>query len=137
MAQDVGTGAAITFGTSSWVGQLLSINQGDKGKGIIDITVLGTTGGSRLKRQTDLIDEGEVSLEFAFDPDVPPVITAAATGETVTITCPVPTGKVTGATYVGKGALNSFSFGMPLEDKMTGSATVTWLGKVTQTDSAT
>lgn len=137
MAQDVGTGAAITFGTSSWVGQLLSINQGDHGKGIIDVTVLSTTGGSRLKRQTDLIDEGEVTLEFAFDPDVPPVITVAATGETVTLTCPVPTGKLVGAKFVGKGALNSFSFGVPLEDKMTGSATVTWLGKVTQTDATT
>lgn len=137
MAQDVGTGASITFGTSSWVGQILAINQGDKGKGIIDTTVLGTTGGSRTKRQTDLIDEGEVTLEIAFDPDVPPVITVAATGETVTITCPVPTSKATGATYAGKGALNSFSFGIPLEDKMTGSATMTWLGKVTQTDSST
>lgn len=137
MAQDVGTGATLTLATTSWVGQLLSINQGDKGKGIIDTTVLSTTGGARVKRQTDLIDEGEVTVEFAFDPDVPPVITAAATGETVTITCPVPTGKATGATYVGKGALNSFSFGIPLEDKMTGSATITWLGRVTQTDSAT
>ncbi len=41
-----------------------------------------------------------------------------------------------GATYAGSGAISSHNFSVPLEDKMVGNYTISWLGALTGTDSS-
>ena len=123
MAQDVGTGITIAFGTSSFSADLLSLNGSAIERGEYETTHMGTTG-SKTFSPMDLIDQGEIEMEFAFDPDAQPPIGGAT--ETITITFPLPAGGLTSATLIGSGFVKSWTWGAELEEKMTGSATVRW-----------
>lgn len=123
MAQDVGTGITIAFGTSGFTADILSVNGSGIERGEYETSHMGTTGG-RTWSPTALVDEGTIELEFAFDPDAQPPINAAT--ETITITFPLPDGGLTSATLIGSGFIKSWQWGAELEEKMTGSATVRW-----------
>ena len=125
-ADDVGTGTTIVFGTSAFEAHLLSVNGTDITRAVVDSTHMGTTG-ERTKIFGDLFDPGSVECEIALDPDAQPPIGAAV--ETITITFPIPTGMATGANIAGTGACTAWSWGDPLEDKMTATMTVTWDGE--------
>ena len=71
---------------------------------------------------SSLVEGGTVDFEFSFDPNSQPPIAAAA--ETITVTFPIPAGDSAGATLIFTGYINSWTWGAPLEDKMTGSATI-------------
>ncbi len=118
---DVGTGTAIVFGTSGFTAEITDVNGSDMTREDIDISHLGTTGYKEYMPST-LIEGGTVDFEFAFDPDQQPPISGAS--ETITITFPIPAGGSTAATLAFSGYLNSWSWGAPLEEKMTASATI-------------
>ena len=130
---DVGTGATIAFGTSSWSASIRNIDHSDISRPSLDTSHLGTSA-NRTFMPGDLVDRGEIELEFLFDPDTPPPIDQAA--ETVTITFPLPSGQSTAADYEFTGFLTNWSYGVPLEELMTGSGTVKVSGAITETDSA-
>ena len=94
---DVGIGTTIAFATSAFTANITNVDSGDITRNVVDKTHLGTTG-SREKMPGDLVDEGDVTFQFQFDPDAQPPIAAAA--ETITITFPIPAGKSTGATLI-------------------------------------
>lgn len=123
MAQDVGTGTTIAFGTSSFTADVMSINASGIERGEYETSHMGTTG-SKTFSPTDLIDQGEIEMEFAFDPDAQPPIGGAT--ETITITFPLPAGGTTAATLIGSGFVKAWQWGAELEEKMTGSATIRW-----------
>lgn len=129
---DVTTGATVVFGTSSFSAELLSIGLPSIARGMYDTTHMGTTT-ARTHAPVDLIEWGELEIEFNFDPDDEPPIGGAA--ETITITFPTPAGGSTGATIAGSGFMTAFSVTAPLEDKMTATATIKWTGDLTWTDS--
>ena len=54
---DIGTGASLTFGTSSASFDLLSINPTNHSRPVVDTTHLGTTT-ARTNTPVDLIDTG-------------------------------------------------------------------------------
>lgn len=118
---DIGTGIAIAFGTSSFSAELLALNGNDISREDIDTTHMGTTA-YRTFMPSALVDGGTIEMEFGFDPDEQPPIEAAP--ETITITFPLPSGMSTAATLAFTGYINSWSWGAPLEDKMTGTATM-------------
>jgi hypothetical protein len=130
---DSGTGTTITFGTSNFTAELLSVDVSDQERGFIDTTHMGTTG-ARTKSPLDLVDRGGLDIEFNFDPDIEPPIDQAA--ETITLTFPLPAGQVTAGTLAGTGFMTNWSAGIPLEDKMTATATIVWSAAPTWTDSA-
>lgn len=74
----------------------------------------------------DLVDDGDVTVDIHFDPDSQPPISAAP--ETITITFPLPAGQSTAGKVVGTGFISAWSWGDPLEDKMTARMTITWDG---------
>jgi len=130
---DLGTGASISFGTSSFASQLTDISFSGMARESIETTHLGTavagTGkiGSKTFLPGVLVDPGEMSIEGHFNPDTVPPIEASA--ETITITF------AEGATWAGSGFMTSYEPGVPLEDKMTFSATIKWTGNITVTAS--
>lgn len=130
---DVGTGTTIVFGTSSFAAEVLQINGENVSRAVIDTSHMGTTG-ARTKMPGDLHDEGEVTMNIAFNPNNEIPVDAAV--ETITITFPVPSGDSNGATAAGSGFISGYSWTDPLEDKMTADITITWADDVTWTDSS-
>lgn len=131
MPVDNGTGASITFGTSGFSANITAINGEDITRPEIDTTHLGTTT-ARTFIPGDLYDPGGVTFDLQFDPDDFPPIGSAA--ETVTITFPLSSGGSSAATWAASGFMTAFSYGVPLEALMTGTATVKFSGVITPTD---
>lgn len=129
----VGTGATIDFATTGFSAEITAINGQSITREVIDASHLGSTN-VRDKILGDLADEGEVQFDFNFDPDEQPPIKQPA--ETITVTFRIPDGLSNGATAQGSGGITDWSWGVPLEDKMTGQGTITWLGEVTWTDAS-
>lgn len=121
MAADIGTGTTITFGTSSFTAEIMSVNGNDITREDIDTTHMGTTN-YRTFIPADLVDGGSIELEINFDPDSQPPIAGAA--ETITITFPLPAGQSTPADLEFSGYVNSWSWGVPNEEKMTATLTI-------------
>lgn len=130
MAIDNGTGASITFGTSSFSATVTAINGEAIERVAIETSHLGTTT-ARTFIPGDLFDPGEVSLELLFDPDNKPPLNGAA--ETITVTFPVAAGETNGATWAASGFVTGFSYGVPLEELMTGTMTIKLSGDITVT----
>lgn len=132
MPADVGTGISITFATSSFTAEITDV----QGQGISRESIATSHHGSTTYMDFipgDLTDPGEVTLEFSFDPDEQPPITGPA--ENIIITFPTPAGGATGATAASSGFITEWSWGAPLEEKMTGNATIKLTGTTTWTNS--
>ncbi len=124
---DLGTGVAATY-NSSFFADALSISWGGISREPIETTNLGTTV-ARTFVPGDLYDPGELSVEMQLAPAVsPPIITGAA-AETVTLTY-TDSGA---ATWACSGFMTSFEVGVPLEERVTGTATIKYSGAVTIT----
>lgn len=127
MAADVGTGATLTLGTSAWSGQITSISHSGISRPAVDITHLGSSAARQFKA-TDLYDPGTLEIEVLFEPSsdaVPYAVASSIANEVVTITFPKPAESyATAATMVSAGHVEEFSYGVPLEDLMTGSFTI-------------
>ena len=132
---DIGTGATITFGTSSNTFDLTSIEISDVSREAIDTTNLGTTT-ARTFIPTDLYDPGSIDIEFDYDDDNvssnAPQFSAAA--ETITITWPIVGTVAAGGKFAASGFMTNFGVSTPLEDKITGSGTFKMSGAITFTD---
>ena len=128
---DVGTGSTITFGTSGFTGEILSIGGKDFSRPAIDSTHLGTTV-YRTFFPGDLSDPGGIELEIQFDPDEDAPINAVA--ETITVTFPLPAGGITPATMAATGFITDWDFAVPLEDKMMQNITIKLSDTITWVD---
>lgn len=82
MAIGPGDGTTITFGTSGFTGEIVSISGPNGTRLAIDGTHLGSTDWKEFTA-SGLVDGGEVSLTVHYDPTVSVPITAPA--ETITI----------------------------------------------------
>lgn len=129
---DVGTGATLTFGTSSYATQILSVSYGGFEVPVVDTTYMGTTG-YRTYIFGDLKEGGELTVSINYGPDEP---IPAGTKETVTLTFPIPAGLTNGATMAFSGGIRGGGFDLPLEDKMTGQFTIKVMDDVTFTDAS-
>lgn len=123
---DVGTATTITFGTSSFTAQVMSLNGSDITREDIDVTHMGSTNYMEFQ-PGNLADGGTIEMEIHFDPDSQPPILGAA--ETITITFPLPSGGIGAATLVFTGYVNSWSWEAPLEEVMTAEITIKVDGK--------
>jgi hypothetical protein len=138
MGVDIGTGATITFGTSSWAASIVSMNHSGMDRPSIPTSHLGTTVWNTFVAG-DLTDPGELEIEYQADTSsvastgtkYPPI---AKVAETVTVTLPT-TATSGNATFAGSGFVTSCSpFTIPLEELMVGSCTVKFAGAITRTD---
>lgn len=137
---DNGTGASISFGTSSFNAEITGFSHSGIERASIDTTQLSTaaaTGndfGSMTFIPGDLSNPGELSLDIHWDPDTIPPIDGAA--ETITITFPKVPADATAANFSVSGFVTGFDYTVPLEDKMTGTVTVKLSSTVTTTAAA-
>lgn len=125
----VGTGATVTFGTSSYAPQIETITIDGIERPVVDTTHLGTAN-FKTFIPGDLVDPGEITLEIKTNPDTEPPISGAP--ETITIE--FPSALATGAQYSGSGFVTSDSVTNPLEDNITRSVTVKCTGTWTWSD---
>lgn len=120
---EISTGTTITFQTG-FCAEITAVNFGGMSRPVIDLAHMGSTD-VRAQAIGKLYMPGALTVELLFDPDTAPPI--AEDAESVTVTFPDST------TWVGTGALTDFSWGAPLEDKMTASATLSFTGAITVT----
>jgi hypothetical protein len=132
---DTGNTATIAFATSGFTANYHRIGGTEQERPAIKTSHLGTTN-TETYIPGDLIEPGEFEVEFEFDPNNQPPITAVA--ETVTVTFPTPTGGSAGATLAGTGFVTKWkSADLANNELMVASATVQWDGltEPTWTDS--
>lgn len=130
---DIGTGTSIVFGTSAFTAELTAVDWSGISRGSVQCSHLGTTNFHKFI-PTDLVDPGELNIEFNFDPSTTPPYDQPV--ETITVTFPVPDGLSTPADWEGDGFMTNFEFTVPLEEKMTGSATLKMTGAIVITAAA-
>lgn len=135
-----GTGVAIVFGTSSFSSELLSIDGSGVSRVSIDTSHHGTAAagaldfGNMTSIPGDLSDPGAIDIELHFDPDQEPPIDQPA--ETITITFAKFAADATATIWAASGYMTDFNWGVPLEDKMTATATIKFSGPVSITAAA-
>lgn len=125
MPVDIGTGTTIAFATSSFVANILSINGQDMSRPSIKTSHMGTTTYDTFV-PGDLSDPGSTEMTFQFDPDTQPPINGAA--EVITITFPLSSGGTTAGKVVTTGFIEAWSWEDPMEELLTGTATIKWTG---------
>jgi len=126
MAMDVGTGTTITFATSAFTAQVMSLSASDITREDIDVTHMGSTVYKEFQ-PSDLVDGGSIEMEIGFDPDAIPPISGAS--ETITIAFPLPSGQITPADLAFSGYVSSWTWTAPMEEVMTATITIKVDGK--------
>lgn len=134
---DVSTGITIVFGTSGFTAEVLDVAQSGVSRKSIDVSHMGTAAPGAGKYGNmpfiagRLSDAGELTLDLHYNPDTLPPIDLVE--EVVTLTFPLFPGDISAAKIVFTGFFTEYSTSMPLDDKMTVSATVKVNGSVTVT----
>ena len=133
---DIGTGATLAFGTSTFTPQISEMSWGGIDREMVESTHLGSSN-ARTYLPGDLYDPGELNLSIFYEPGMDPPVNAAL--ETITLTFPLNTasGQASAATLAGSGALTSFSFSVPLEDMITADCSFKFSGVLTWTSATT
>jgi hypothetical protein len=124
MAGTIGTGATITFGTSGFTAEFMSVDgSGNDGIEDINISHLGTTGYHKYI-PTSIKEGGEFSLPILYDGTDNPVVGVA---EVITIAW-----SNAGTSWAFSGYMKEFTPTAPLEDKMTANIVVKVAGDITK-----
>lgn len=123
---DIGTGTTITFATGFFA-EILDITGPGLSRESIQTSHMGTTTAHTFL-PGDLYDGGELTVELGLDVGQTPPISSVA--ESITITGPG------GDTIAFDGFMTGFEPRIPLEDRMTATATIKVTGTVTFTQSS-
>lgn len=122
---DIGTGTTVAM-DSGFFAEILDVSPPAASRESIPSSHMGTTTAHTFSPAT-LVDWGEMTLEILFDPSLRPPIDDAA--ESVTITFP----NSAASTWIFTGFMTGFEPSVPLEDRMTATATVKVSGDVSVT----
>lgn len=128
---DIGTGATIAFGTSSFTARFSEFNWEGIERQVIPAPYLAlpATGSGKIGNMPKLlgtvIDPGRITGTIHFNPDTVPPIDEVA--ETITVTFRA------GATWVFSGQMVSYNPKNPLDGLMTADVTIEALGEISIT----
>jgi len=123
-----GTGTTLTFGTSGFTSELLSIGGPGWSRESVDTAHMGTTTSLSFE-PADLYDGGELTVEFAFDPSKTPPLTAVV--ETITVDW---AGLGAGQIWSFSGFMTNYEPGSAaINERMTASATLKVTGDISIT----
>ncbi len=117
MAQN-GTGITMAF-QSGLIAEILSVQRSGVARGSIPASHHGTVGGEVFIPAKNY-DPGEIRVEFAFDPSQDYISIMQAAAESVVLTHPDPGA----ATETVSAFATGLEWGVPYEDRMTGTATL-------------
>ncbi len=115
-------GITITFGTSAFSAEILDVTPPATSIADIKTSHMGTADGYHTYVPADLVDNGQLTFDIAFEADNLPPIDGAL--ETVTIAFPG------GTSNSFKGYVNSYAPKAPMEDRMTGTIGVKVSGPI-------
>lgn len=133
-------GSTITF-ASGFFAEITNIDWNGMQRNDIERTNFGTSGSTfggstgsgtstgvfKLFSPSKLIDPGQLDVDIIFNPATPPPING--NNETITIAIAPPLGATTGGkSWACDGYMKGFQYTGPLDDKMTGKATLKFSG---------
>ncbi len=125
-----GTGATISFGSSSFTSDLISLTLPEFTREAIDTTHLGTTA-AKTAKPAKLRAVGDISCEFDHDPAA--IDLTGRDPEQITISYPLLTGQVTPARLVFNGFVTSQGGEeMKVDSRMSTKVTIKVNGDVTK-----
>ena len=125
------SGGEFASGEFDWKLSKISLSVGDRAS--VSISTLGVSAAEvKTVLMDDTWDPGTMSIEGFVDPKLgssgtnptgeTPKISGTSTGDTYTLTFPIPTGYTNAATIAFTGRCTSYSFDIPVGEAMTFSA---------------
>lgn len=135
---NLGTGTSITFATSGFAAELVSVGWTGISTATVDTTPLAVTAapagqiGNRRYLAAHAVDPGTLECVFNFNPDLRPPVGDPA--ELITVTFPLIAGDLTSATWQAQGQMISYEItGIELDQKMEARGSIKLTGAVTIT----
>lgn len=129
---NVGFGAAITFQTS-FCAFITNIDWDGIERSVIETTNDSTTNSARTYLPGKVYDPGTVTVDLLLDNNQTFITAMTAVAETVTVTFPKFGSQTTAGTWACSGFLKSYKAGIPMDDKITGTAVIKLTGQPTIT----
>jgi len=125
--------SSLTFATSGFTAAITEIGGATHSREDLKTSDLSTTNYHDYQ-PGDLVEGGESTFTFFYDPDEQPPIAGAR--ENITRTFPIPAGGATGATKQQQGYIKSWEEPTSVTDElMMCTCTIKWSGDPTWTDS--
>jgi len=115
-------GGSVSF-DSGFLAEIISGTLPEQVRESIDTSHAGTTGGKMTFIPSDLIDGGELQVELNFDETASPPIDQAAESTVLTF--------ASGTTWTFSGFMTNYGGELPIDDRMTASATIKVSGGIT------
>lgn len=122
----IGTGTTITF-QSGLFAEIIEAEWSGMTRAVYDTSNFATTGAMTFAPGS-LYDPGELSVRYAFDPEIDPTTALAAASETVTVTF---ADAAPASTMAASGTMRDLSISTPLEDRVTANAVIKFSGAIT------
>lgn len=123
----IGTGSTISFGSSTYTAEIVSVDWAGVNRPTVETTQMGTdttpgstTFGNSTHIPVSIADPGQITIEVYFNPDLTPPMVPATVADSETIQLTFPTlGEETPANWSCEGFCEDYSVNCPLEDLMT------------------
>lgn len=133
MANDIGQGTYVTFGTivgsAATCYKVNSVSLGGVSRDVVDASHLLTSGGKEFIA-SEYYDPGELSLEIHHDPSLNPVALLTNVGTAQVVNIIFANGGTSTAKWSSYGFASSFEASAPKDDMMTGTLTVKLSGNL-------
>lgn len=126
MPRGSGYGIKITTSDGFW-GYITNVSRDGLKRNIMDMTHAESPDNRMEFDPSDLVDEGELTVQMLWDEDKEPPIDGPKGA--VTIEYPLRRNKATRCTLAGDGFLHDFSEAVPIDDKMTATGKIKMSGK--------
>lgn len=133
MGANVGTGATIGFGTSTFSGLIRKINGRDFSRPSVKTSHLASSVWDSFM-PGDLTDPGGVELELLFDPTAAATRPTIGAAETITVNFPLESGSSVNSKVACSGFIESWGYEVPLEELMTAKVVIKFTGTPTWTN---
>ena len=122
----IGTGSTVTF-QSGLFAEIIELEWSGITRAVYETSNFATTGGMTYEAGS-LYDAGEISVRYAFDPEIDPTTAIAAVSETVTVTF---ADAAPASTMAASGTMRDLTISVPLEDRVTANAVIKLSGAIT------
>ncbi len=133
MANDIGQGTYVTFGTivgsAATCYKVNSVSLGGVSRDVVDASHLLTSGGKEFIA-SEYYDPGELSLEIHHDPSLNPVALLTNVGTAQVVNIIFANGGTSTAKWSSYGFASGFEASAPKDDMMTGTLTVKLSGNL-------
>jgi len=122
----IGTGTTVTF-QSGLFAEIIELEWSGATREVYETSNFATTGGMTYEAAA-LYDPGEISVRYAFDPEISPITALTAVAETVTVTF---ADDAPASTIAASGTMREITVSVPLEDRVTANAVIKLSGDIT------